>query len=85
MTYEDYLQNWSENFGDEAEGEYGYWIGPKHYPVTVHKLSEDEFYAHSDALENASLRFETAERNSDDSGMCQALRDRFPHELALVI
>lgn len=85
MTYQDYLDNWEANYGESDTGEYGYYRYGKHFPVIVHRLSEEEFNTHNEALEKASIKFNDALLKDDGDGMDAALAEGFPHEIALVL
>jgi len=85
LTYEGYIDTWEDRFGDDTQGEYGYWRGNRHFPYQVHRLSPDEFETHRQALVAASVEFEAALAADDDQKMEAALNASMPHELALLL
>jgi hypothetical protein len=86
FTYQDYLDNWAEHFGeDETEAEYGYWSCGQHIPTTVKKLSKEEFEQHLKACNETLIAFDIALKANDDPGMDTALARSFPHEIVLLI
>ena len=85
MTYRDYLDAWALRFGDDTTGEYGCWIEGKRRVIKAHRLSEAKFTKHLKALDSATDKYNAALEHYDGGGVTEALRDAFPHELALLI
>lgn len=85
MTYQDYLNNWEQNYGDSDTGEYGYFENGRHIPVGVHRLSEAEFNLHNDALIESQKYFDAAHNDGNLTAMTNALAMSFPHEIQLLV
>ncbi len=85
MTYQQYLDNWEQMFGDELTGDYGYYRRGVRVPYRVHQLTLEEFNQHLEALQQANAEFKKAHVASDDTAMGNALAAALPHELALLV
>lgn len=85
MTYQDYLDNWHDHYGDDDTGEYGYYRYGKHFPYTVHRLSEEEYNLHIKSVDECGERFEEARLRKDGDEMDRLLAESFPHELELLL
>lgn len=85
MTYQNYLANWEQTFGDVESAEYWYWNHGQQEPYKAVKLSEQEFNEHLEKLNQAQIEFDDALKHDDDAGMGFALQCSFPHELALLV
>lgn len=85
FTYQDYLENWEDHFGDADSADYPYLSYGEYVPYTVKKLSEQEFNAHLKNCNDCLIAFDVALKANDDPGMGAALASSFPSELALLI
>lgn len=83
--YQRYLELWASHFGAADSGDYGYWRFGRYVPVTVHRLTLEEYHVHVAALDAAHAQFQIAHAAQDLAGMDQALAASLPHELALLV
>lgn len=85
LTYQDYIENWESQYGDDEEADTYILAHGVRIPTKVSRLSEEEFQEHLKEMNNALVAFDVALKANDDQGMESALRSSFPHEVALLI
>lgn len=85
-TYEDYLQAWEDQFGEETDNVlYRYYHYGKPVSCTLTRLTEEEFNEHKTVYDKADAMFDAAYAACNDEALEAALDKSFPHEVAMLI
>lgn len=86
-TYDEYLQEWSKNFGEAEYGDFAYYHHGKSREKWMKRMTEAEFYAAVALVHSANTEISSLLAMEDSEAVSERIRmlfeQTFPYELAL--